>query len=478
MKRFIEGESRHQTTLFPHSLDDYVSEDNPIRVIDAFVDELSLGRLGFQGAQPHTTGRPSYHPSILLKIYIYGYLNRIQSSRRLERETQRNLELMWLTGRLAPDFKTIADFRKNNGPAIINVCREFIKICHQLNLFTRGEVAIDGSKFKAVNSGDKNFTPNRIKRRKAGIEKHIARYLKDLDEADLSAKAPPEGKVERLKEKLNKLKAEMKRVKKLEAELAESPDGQLSLTDPDARVMATQRRNSGLVGYNVQAAVDTKHHIIVAHKVTNQVTDRRQLTPMAKQARQALRRKKLNVLADRGYFAGEEIVKCDRLGIKAFVPKSQTSGNRAAGLFSRDMFKYERRHNQYRCPAGERLIYRMNQIVKGMTMQTYWSSSCPCCAMRPQCTTSKYRRISRWEHEAILEKREQALEKDPAKMSVRRQTVEHTFGTLKSWMGSTHFLTKRLEHVSTEMSLHVLVYNLKRVMGIVGINPLMRAISA
>ena len=478
MKRFIEGDDRHQTTLFPHSLDDYVTEDNPIRVIDAFVDELHLSRLGFQGIQPQATGRPAYHPSVLLKIYIYGYLNRIQSSRRLEREAQRNLEIMWLTGRLAPDFKTIADFRKNNGSAIVKVCREFIKVCHRLDLFSRGEVAIDGSKFKAVNSGDKNFTANRMKRRKEGIEKHIARYLKDLDEADLSANPVPEGKTRRLKEKLKKLKGEMQRLKKLEAQLAQAPDGQLSLTDPDARVMATQRRNSGLVGYNVQAAVDTKHHIIVAHEVTNQVTDRRQLTPMAKQARQAMQRKKLRVLADRGYYSGEQIVNCNRLGIKVFVPKSQTSGNRAIGLFSRDMFKYEGRHDQYRCPAGERLIYRMNQIVKGMTMQTYWSSSCPCCTMRPQCTTSKYRRISRWEHEAILEKREQALEKNPTKMSVRRQTVEHTFGTLKSWMGSTHFLTKRLEHVSTEMSLHVLGYNLKRVMGIVGISPLMRAISA
>jgi transposase len=478
MKRFIEGDNRHQTTLFPHSLDDYVTDDNPIRVIDAFVDELQLGRLGFHGAKPQATGRPAYHPSIMLKIYIYGYLNRIQSSRRLEREAQRNIELMWLTGRLAPDFKTIADFRKDNGPAIVKVCREFIKVCHRLNLFTRGEVAIDGSKFKAVNSGDKNFTANRIKRRKEGIEKHIARYLKDLDEADLSAKPVPEGKTDRLKEKLVKLKAEMRRIKKLEAQLSQSPDGQLSLTDPDARVMATQRRNSGLVGYNMQAAVDTKHHIIVTHKVTNQVTDRRQLTPMAKQSRQAMRRKKLKVLADRGYFAGEEIVKCHRLGIKAFVPKSQTSGNRAVGLFSRDMFKYEGRHDQYRCPAGERLIYRMTTIDRGMTMHKYWSSSCPYCSMKPQCTTGKYRRMARWEHEAVIEKMEQALEKDPHKMSVRRQTVEHTFGTLKSWMGSTHFLTKTLEHVSTEMSLHVLAYNLKRVMGIVGINPLIRAISA
>jgi len=478
MKRFVEGDDRHQTTLFPHTLDDYVADDNPIRVIDAFVDELSLGRLGFDGVRPQSTGRPSYHPSVLLKIYIYGYLNRIQSSRRLEREAQRNLELMWLTGRLAPDFKTIADFRRNNGPAIVKVCREFIKVCHRLNLFTRGEVAIDGSKFKAVNSGDKNFTANRMKRRKEGIEKHIARYLKDLDEADLSARPVPEGKTERLQEKLKKLKAEMQRLKKLEEQLAQAPEGQLSLTDPDARVMATQRRNSGLVGYNVQAAVDTRHHIIVAHQVTNQVTDRRQLTPMAKQARQAMQRKKLKVLADRGYYAGEELVKCNRLGIKAFVPKSQTSGNRAIGLFSRDMFKYEGRHDQYRCPAGERLIYRMTTIDKGMTMHKYWSSSCPYCEMKPQCTTGTYRRMTRWEHEAVIEKIEKALEKDPNAMSVRRQTVEHPFGTLKSWMGSTHFLTKTLEHVSTEMSLHVLAYNLKRVMGIVGINPLIGAIRA
>lgn len=478
MKRFIEGEDRKQTTLFPNTLEDYVAEDNPVRVIDAFVEQLNLSNLGFESTIPHETGRPAYHPSVLLKIYIYGYLNRIQSSRRLERETQRNVEMMWLTGRLMPDFKTIADFRKDNGKGIVKVCREFIKVCHRLNLFTRGEVAIDGSKFKAVNSGEKNFTSVRMKRRKDGIEKHIARYLQDLDEADLSAKPVPEGKVKRLQEKLKKLKQEMKRLQTLEAELARSPDGQLSLTDPDARVMATRRRNSGLVGYNVQAAVDTKHHIIVAHEVTNKVSDRRLLTPMAKKARRAMKRKKLKVLADRGYFAGEEILKCERLGISALVPKPLTSNNRAAGLFSREVFHYEGRHDQYRCPAGERLIYRMTNIEHGLTLHRYWSSSCPYCALKPQCTTSKYRRICRWEHEAVLEKMELALEKAPNKMSVRRQTVEHTFGTLKSWMGATHFLTKTLEHVSTEMSLHVLAYNLKRVIALVGMKPLIRAIVA
>ena len=476
MKRFIEGEDRNQTTLLPSRLDDYIAEDNPVRVVEAYVDELNLDRLGFQGAIPLTTGRPSYHPSVLLKIYIYGYLNRIQSSRRLERETQRNLELMWLTGNLSPDFKTIADFRKNNGKAIILVCREFIKICHRLNLFSRGEVAIDGSKFKAVNSGEKNFTPVRLQRRKDGVEKHIARYLKDLEEADLSAKPIPEGKTDRIQEKLVKLKEESKRLKKFEKALAASPDGQLSLTDPDARVMATQRRNSGLVGYNVQAAVDTKNHIIVAHEVTNEVSDRGQLSAMAEKARIALNRKKLKVLADRGYFSGDEIISCDRSDLKVFVPKPQTSGSRAAGRFSREMFKFEGRHNQYRCPAGERCIYRFTSFEKGKVMHKYWSSSCTTCQLKPQCTTSAYRRISRWEHEGVLEARERALESHPNKMSVRRQTVEHPFGTLKSWMGSTHFLTKGKDRVSTEIGLHVLAYNIKRAIELVGLRSLMKAI--
>ena len=478
MKRFIEGECREQSTLFPDTLDDYIAEENPVRVIEVFIDALDLGQLGFEGIQPSVTGRPAYHPATLLKIYVYGYLNRIQSSRRLEREAQRNVELMWLTGRLAPDFKTIADFRKDNGKGIIKVCREFVALCRRLELFSEALVAIDGSRFKAVNNGDRNFTPNRMKRRQARIEKHIPRYLADLEEADRASPPPPKAQISGLKEKLAKLKQEMQRLARIDAQMMASPDKQVSLTDPDARVMATSRKNSGVVGYNVQSAVDTTHHLIVAHKVTNRVTDRNLLSPMAKQARTEMGAQDLTVLADRGYFSGLDILACQQAGINAYVPKPQTSGSKAAGRFSKADFRYEPRHDQYRCPAGEPLKWRFTTQEDGKTMHKYWSSNCPTCAIRTQCTTGKYRRISRWEHEDIIEAMEAELEQDPEKMGLRRQTVEHPFGTLKAWMGSTHFLTKRLEGVSTEMSLHVLAYNLKRVMNIMGIGPLMAAIQA
>ena len=478
MTRFIEGNSRTQSSLFPESLDEYITEDNPVRVIDAFVDELNLGELGFNRVEPSYTGRPAYHPATLLKIYVYGYLNRIQSSRRLEREAQRNVELMWLTGRLTPDFKTIADFRKDNGRAIIQVCREFIILCRQLALFTEAVVAIDGSKFKAVNSGDKNLTPVRMKRRRERIEKHITEYLDELAKADQQTPRPPKRKTADLQDKIAKLKQEMKRLKKLDVEMMATDEQQLSLTDPDARVMATTRKNSGVVGYNVQTAVDTKHHLIVAHEVTNRVTDRKELFSMSKLARTELGVKDLTVLADRGYFSGLEILACHQAGITVYVPKTDTSNSTAAGRFGRQDFHYDPKHDQYRCPANEILKWRFATEERGKTIHKYWSSNCPTCAIREQCTTSKYRRITRWEHENIIEAMEAELEKEPNKMGIRRQTVEHPFGTLKHWMGSTHFLTKRLKGVSTEMALHVLAYNMKRVMNIVGIKPLLKAIQA
>src|SRR6202163_38989 len=267
MKRFIEGEDRSQSTLFPEHLDDYIAEDNPVRVIDVFVDELDLRTLDFDGMEPEVTGRPAYHPASLLKIYIYGYLNRIQSSRRLERETQRNVELIWLTGRLSPDFKTIADFRKDNGKGIKRVCREFVVLCRKLNLFSEAIVAIDGSKFKAVNNRDKNFTDNKLKKRMAQLEESISRYLAELDRADREPTLVTEGRVSRLKEKVATVKAHMEHLKQIGQQLQAAPDGQVSLTDPDARSMATSGRGTGIVGYNVQTAVDTKHHLIVAHEV-------------------------------------------------------------------------------------------------------------------------------------------------------------------------------------------------------------------
>ena len=476
MKRFIEGEDRQQVTLLPECLDDYVGEDNPVRVVDAFVEELDLHALGFEGVDPAATGRPSYHPSVLLKLYIYGYLNRIQSSRRLEREAQRNVELMWLTGRLAPDFKTIADFRHNSGAGIRNVCKRFIAMCRELKLFTQAIVAIDGSKFKAVNSRDRNFTPGKIDARQRQIEQSIQRYLDALETADRTQPAEVEAKTERLTEKIKKLREQMKQLDRTKEQLKKEPDGQRSLTDPDARSMNSQATGSGLVGYNVQAAVDARHHLIVSHEVTNVGNDRAQLSKMAKAAREAMGKTKLQALADRGYFNGTELKACEDAGITTYVPKPMTSGAKAEGRFDKSDFIYIAKDDEYQCPAGHRAIFRFSTIEKsGLKAHLYWTSACPTCPMKGQCTPSDYRRIRRWEHEAVLERVQQRLDRKPVAMTLRRCTVEHVFGTLKHWMGSTHFLTKTLSQVNTEMSLHVLAYNMKRVIAILGIARTMKA---
>jgi transposase len=288
MKRFIEGADRSQSVLFPERLDEYIGEDNPVRAIDVFVDTLDLQQLGFERALAKDTGRPGYHPATLLKIYLYGYLNRIQSSRRLERESQRNVELIWLTGRLSPDFKTIADFRRDNGPAITQVCKQFILICRNLNLFTEAMVAIDGSKFKAVNTRDKNFTEGKLSARMRQVEESISRYLGELDRADRDPTLVSEERVGRLNEKISQLRAQMRQLDAIGEEMRAAPDNQVSLTDPDSRSMATHGTGTGIVGYNVQAAVDTAHHLIVAHEVVQKGHDRHQLVPMANLARSAM----------------------------------------------------------------------------------------------------------------------------------------------------------------------------------------------
>ena len=475
MKRFIEGEDRSQVTLLPECLDDYIAEDNPVRVVDAYVEELDLQQLGFEGAEPAATGRPAYHPAVLLKIYIYGYLNRIQSSRRLEREAQRNVELMWLTGRLAPDFKTIADFRRDNGAGIRNVCRRFIVLCRDLKLFSEALVAIDGSKFKAVNSRDRNFTPGKIDKRQQQIEESIQRYLNALETADRTQPAELEAKTDRLQEKIKRLRRQMRELDGIKEELASEPDGQLSLTDPDARSMTSHGKGTGIVGYNVQAAVDAKHHLIVAHEVTNVGSDRAQLSPMAQAAREAMGKDKLKAVADRGYYSGAQIKACHDAGIATILPKPMTSNAKAEGRFDKADFIYIARDDEYQCPAGQRAIYRFSEEDKGLLLRRYWSSACPRCPMKAQCTPSAYRKISRWEHESVLEAVQRRLDKQPQAMTLRRRTVEHVFGTLKHWMGSTHFLTRTLANVSTEMSLHVLAYNLKRVMSILGFGKTMKA---
>ncbi|KAF0163345.1 MAG: transposase [Stygiobacter sp.] len=479
MSRFVQGADRRQPTLLPECLDDYVAEDNPVRVVDVFVDELDLRGLGFEGMTPSATGRPAYHPAMLLKLYVYGYLNKVQSSRRLEREAQRNVELMWLTGRLAPDHKTIADFRRENGPAIQAACAQFVVLCRQLGLFGAALVAIDGSKFKAVNTRDRNFTAYKVKRRIEQVAEHIAGYLQDLDTADRHEGEAAESRSGRLVEKIDRLRAQMAMLKAMEAEVEASPDGQVSLTDPDARSMATSGRGSGIVGYNVQSAVEGEHHLIVAHEVVMTGSDREQLASMAAKAKDAIGVEALDVLADRGYFSGEEILACEAMGVTPYVPKPQTSGAKAVGRFGKQDFVYQPDQDVYRCPAGALLPRHMTTVEKGLTLHRYWDrASCTGCSLKSQCTPSVERRVTRWEHEAVIDALQARMDLAPRAMRVRRRLVEHPFGTIKAWMGHTHFLMKRLPNVKTEISLHILAYNIKRVIAVLGTKPLMEAIRA
>ena len=479
MKRFVTGVDRRQTTLLPECLGDWVEESNPVRAVDVFVEALDLADLGFGGVQPLATGRPAFHPSMLLKLYIYGYLNRVQSSRRLEREAARNLEVMWLTGRLVPDHKTIADFRKDNGPAIKKVCAQFVALCRKMGLLAKASVAIDGSKFKAVNSRDNNFTKGKMERRLGQIEESVARYLSQLDTADRHE--PTEAlaaKVTRLNEKLTKLKEEMGKLAVYEKQMQASPDQQISLTDPDSRSMATSGRGSGVVGYNVQVAVDTEYHLIVTHEVTNSGSDRAQLANMARQAKAVLKTEMLEAVADRGYFSSPEILACHEAGITVTLPKPMTSGAKSDGRFGKQDFVYLPEEDAYRCPAGERLPYRYTNEEADKMLRRYWTNACKNCSLKSQCTPGSERRITRWEHEHLLDAVQQRLDANPLAMRQRRETVEHPFGTMKARMGATHFLTKTLPKVAAEMALTVLAYNLTRVMNIVGIKPLIAAIAA
>ena len=477
MKRFVQGMDRGQATLLPECLDDWIGEDNPVRVIDAFVDALDLAEIGFAGVEPAATGRPSYHPSVLLKLYIYGYLNRIQSSRRLEREAGRNLEVLWLLKRLAPDHKTIADFRTDNGAALRKVCARFVELCRELGLLATTSVAIDGSKFKAVNNRDKNFTEGKVARRWAQLEESVARYLSQLDTAD--RQEPSEAlaiKALHLKEKMAKLESEMLKLSAYERAMLMSEDKQVSLTDPDSRSMATSGRGSGVVGYNVQTVVETKNHLIITHDVTNTGSDRGQLARMGKAAQAVLRADKLEAVADRGYFNSPEILECHESGITVTLPKPMTSGAKSEGRFGKQDFVYIAAEDIYRCPAGERLTYRMTGEENGKLMRRYWTTACPKCPLKSKCTTGSERRIPRWEHEHVLEAVQERLDRNPEAMRVRRETVEHPFGTIKARMGATHFLCKTLPKVAAEMALHVLAYNMTRVMNIMGIRPLLAAI--
>lgn len=477
MGRFVEGEDRRQDFLLPASLDDYVSEDNPVRVVEAFIDELDLHAFGFAGATPAETGRPAYHPSTMLKIYLYGYLNRVQSSRRLEREAQRNIELMWLTGRLTPDFKTIANFRCDNGPALRAVCRQFVMLCRSLGLFGQAVVAVDGSKFKAVNNRDRNFTANKVARRIEQVDASIERYLAALDRADREPGDVAEARTDRIKEKLSGLRHHMQFLKEMEHRVAAAPDHQVSLTDPDARSMNSSGRGTGIVGYNLQAAVDTKHHLIVAHEVVTEGNDRGQLVPMGLDAKHAMGVDEITVIADRGYYNGDQVLACEGTGVLPCIPKSHTAIGIKTGMFSRHDFVYDAEQDHYICPAGATLTKATARSDRRDDMDQYRNlAACHTCALRPRCTPEKVKRVMRWKHEGVLDVMQARLDHMPDAMIQRRKTVEHVFGTLKSWSSSAHLLTKTLEKVRTEMSLSVLAYNIKRMIRLFGVQPLIQAI--
>ena len=482
MKRFIEGASRHQGGLFPAHLDDFVDEDNPVRAVDAFVDMLDLRELGFSAVDPCATGRPGYHPAVLLKLYIYGYLNRISSSRRLEREAARNVELMWLTERLAPDHKTIADFRRDHGRAIRRVCAQFVVLCRDVGLFAQGIVAVDGSKFKAVNSRDNNFTRTKIAKRIEQADANIMRYLTALERADRQTGDVIEVQTTRLKEKIEKLRGRIASLHEMSRQVEAAPDKQISLNDPDARAMSMSGKGTNIVGYNVQIAVDAKHHLILAHDVSNIGNDRAFLASMGASAREASGIENVTVLADRGYYNREEVLACEGTGVEPCIPKTETSDAYKHGRFSIQDFRYDAKHDRYICPAGQHLTKAQARSDRGPNADTehYRNlTACSDCPLKARCTPdNKVKRVKRWKHEEVLDAMQERFKHMPDAMKIRRQTVEHPFGTLKAWMGTTHFLTKTLENVKTEMSLQVLTYNLKRMITIFGVRSLIRIMAA
>jgi transposase len=475
---FIHGANRHEAILFPERLDDYIAEENPVRFIDAFIDHLNLTTLGFQRATPAATGRPAYHPADLLKLYIYGYLYRLRSSRRLEQETHRNVELMWLLKKLQPDHKTIADFRKNNLVPLRQVCREFTLLCKQLDLFAGELVAIDGSKFKAVNAKERNFTQDKLTTLLQRIDQRVEGYLKELDSQDNEDEAgTPGGAVAaNLQAKIEALQQRKLLYTGLQAQLEASGETQLSLTDPESRAMKLGKGRGTEVCYNVQAAVDSQHKLIIANDVTNAPGDRDWLSPMALQAKAVLGCT-FDAVADVGYYHGEEVKTCLEAGITPYVTRPITSANQKLGLFSKDDFTYDRVTDTYQCPAGERLTFRFATVELGRPIRCYATSACRTCPLMQQCTRNKGgRRLTRWVDEHLLEEMEQRVRSRPEVMKQRKQLVEHPFGTMKRWWDAGYFLMRGLEKVRTEFSLTVLAYNLRRVLNLVEMPRLIAAL--
>src|SRR6266540_81156 len=473
----IHGAPRDQVLLFPPSLDEYITDDNPVRFIDAFVDQLDLHQLGFSRAVASPLGRPAYHPSDLLKLYIYGYLNRLRSSRLLERETRRNVELIWLLKKLTPDFKTIADFRKDNLLPIQKVCREFTLLCKALDLFGGELLAIDGSKFKAVNNRKRNFTAEKLAKALQHIDEKIAEYLQALDTADAETPTRPDLTAAELQKRIAQFRERKHHYEQVQQALAESGESQISLTDPDSRSMPVAQGVD--VCYNVEVVVDSKHKLIVTHEVSTAVTDKDQLAPMAKAAKQVLEVEQLDAVADKGFYNGEQVKECGQAHIQAYIPQPHTSRNQHKGLFTKDDFRYDKERDSYWCPQGQELTFRFETEEKGRATRYYATSACGGCPIKARCTENKGgRRITRWAEEHLLEAMAERVRAHPEIMKVRKELIEHIFGTMKRGMDQGYFLLRTRKKVAAEMSLTVLAYNLKWVISIVGVQGLISGLIA
>jgi transposase/IS5 family transposase len=472
----ISGPDRSQTLLLPESLDEYVGPNNPVRFIDAFVDGLDLAAAGFIRVAPKGTGRPGYAPKDLLKLYVYGYLNRVRSSRRLEAETHRNIEVIWLLRHLKPDFKTIADFRRNNRNAFRPIFRQFV-LCRQLDLFGRELIAVDGTRIKAVNNKDRNFTRASLTQFIKLADAKLDDYLQRLDQSDAAETKTTGSRVKNLAEKIAAIRKRRTRCQDMLAQLDRTGEDQISLTDPDSRAMAAHTRVA--VGYNAQIAVDVKHKLIVEQQVTNQVVDMGLLTQTAEPAKEVLGVEKIDVVADKGYFKIEDIEACEKAGIEPYVPRPQRGPSVKAGLFRKDEFQYDAATDSYVCPAGQRLHPYSSSLLRGLKKINYVNKlACDDCAIRSQCTGGKFRTVSRLENEAVLDRMAARLAKRPGVLDRRRETVEHPFGTIKQWMNQGAFLMRGLEKVRAEFSLTALAYNLRRVLNLVGFAELMAAVAA
>lgn len=474
---YIAGVDRDQAVLFPETLDEYVSEDNAVRFIDAFVATLDMAKLGFARAIPGEDGRPAYDPRDLLRLFIYGYLNRTRSSRKLEVETHRNLEVIWLMRKLRPDHKTISIFRREHAEPVKQVTREFTLLCKELNLFGSSLVFIDGSKFQAVNHKDRNFTKARLEKLQALVEERVAEYLKELEEADAAEEGEAGATEAELRKKIEALGERKKLYASYQEQLKASGETQLSLTDPESRRMKI-RGDMG-VCYNAQIAVDSKHHLIVAHDVTNQANDLEQLAPMAVAAKAELGVETLEVSADRGYHSERQVVECEANGITPYVPAPKTSSkNKKRGRFTKGDFTYSAKRKAYRCPAEQWLTETTKTEKKGRTLR-YFSNweACAGCPLREKCTTGKQgRRIMRTPEEEQVAAMARRLKERPELMLERKCAVEHPFGTMKrAWDGS-YFLLKGLSKVRGELSLAVLAYNMRRVLNLLGVECLLEAL--